>query len=406
MKIRFKITTEKINFWLITIFGIVIMLDPANNYRLKIPMFVLALMGCMLTMNKTVNKLCTVFIAIVVLYTVYGILVCNMGERNIASDYQMAHIQLVFMSLLIIPLSRFSMNEVLKMNYIVGLVLATVINSLFMASAFSPDIALSIYRTNMEDQSIPTIIISRREFLGITVAAFFYKTAPYLFFASLYQFCRAKSVIEYLIAVFLIFPIFITGSRTPILCGMCILFYRFITTRKLSARFKVFITGIVVFIGTVLIYFLAIDNSDNSAAIKGGNILTYINDILTPQGFLTGRGIGSEFMDIRGHLASHSEVSYFDILRMWGLVFGSIYIFFLLYPITAFFKSKNKDIRTYMFAYFLYMVLAGTNPFIFASTGWFIILTAYCVLIKSKIGSTSHFLQNNEYNGLSLHGHI
>lgn len=406
MKIWHKFPIDVVNFWLITIFGIVIMLDPANNYRLKIPFFGLALLGALLTINRKVNTLCYLFIVVGLLYTVYGLLICLIGGESISVDYQVAHIQLVFMSLLIIPMSRLSVDEILKMNYIVGLILATVINCLFLASSISPEFSLFLYQTNMDDQAIPTILISKRTFLGITIVAFFYKTAPFLFFASIYKFNHASRFRDYILAIFLIFPVFITGSRTPMLCGLCVLIYWLITTRPFSPRMKLFIISTFVVLGVTLIYFLMIDKSDGSAAVKGGNMMTYINDIFSPHGFLTGWGIGSEFMDVRGHLASHSEISYFDILRMWGLVFGSIYIIFLFYPVSTIFHTKNKDIKDYMAAYFLYLVLAGTNPFIFASTGWFIILTSYCILMKS-MSKISDFNNNSTIShDLSLPGHI
>lgn len=402
MNIRYKFSIDIVNFWLITIFGIVIMLDPANNFRLKIPFFGLAIIGTLLTINRKVNKICYVFIAVALLYTVYGILICLIGGEPMSADYQIAHIQLVFMSLLIIPMSRLNMDEILKMNYIEGLILATVINCLFLVSSISPEFSLFLYQTNMDDQAIPTILMSRRTFLGVTIVAFFYKTAPFLFFASIYKLCHASRFRDYLIAIFLIYPVFITGSRTPILCGVCILIYWLITTRPISPRMKLFIISTFTVIGVTFIYFLMIDKSDGSAAVKGGNMMTYINDIFSTSKFLTGWGVGSEFIDVRGYLASHSEISYFDILRMWGLVFGSIYIIFLFYPISTFFYTKNKDIRAYMAAYFLYLVMAGTNPFIFASTGWFIIMTAYCIYIKSQ----KKCVNNYGNNDICLHSHI
>lgn len=322
-------------------------------------------------------------------FILYGILLAHIREKGIDESFQNSFFQIVLFSLFILPLSQLSTNEIFSINYNVGKLLAYLILVVFVFYLSSPDNGALLYHYLMNDHKVPTILISHREFLGIRTIAFFYKTAPFLFFASLYKLNYLKSFRDYIILVVLLIPIFITGSRTPTLCGLVIIGYYFISFSRMSPKLKVFFSFIFVVIFIVLVAFLLLEKDEVSNQIKSGNLNNYLEDIFSSGGnIIIGSGIGSLFYNVRGFWAPYSELTYFDILRFWGLIGGTIFIITVFFP-SILITSKEKKIQSFGLAYLLYMILAGTNPFLFSSTGWFCLMMGYTILFKNLKNSKS-----------------
>lgn len=387
-------------YYCIFIFVTIIIIDPTNEILgIKSLAFGICFIYYLFSKYFAIKISSLKFCVFVTSFIFYGILLTHIRAKVIDESFQNSFYQIAIFSLFILPLSQLSTNEILRINYNVGKILSYLILFVFIFYLSSPDNGALLYHYLMNDQKVPTILISHREFLGIRTIAFFYKTAPFLFFAILYKFNYIKSFRDYFILLILIIPIFITGSRTPTLCGLVILGYYFINFSKMSPKLKVFYSFIFLVLFIVLVALLLLEKDEASNQIKSGNLNNYIEDIFSSEGnVIIGSGIGSLFYNVRGFWAPYSELTYLDILRFWGLIGGTIFIIIVFFP-SVLITSKEKTIRSFGLAYFLYMILAGTNPFLFSSTGWFCFMMGYTVLFKN-------FKIQNKVNDINLFSNV
>ena len=85
-----------------------------------------------------------------------------------------------------------------------------------------------------------------------------------------------------------------------------------------------------------------------------------------------GAGVGSEFYAKgRGYKLSYSELSYLDILRMYGIPVGLYFIFLFFVPYVVLWKYYSRSIflKRYCLGYVLFLILSGTNPLLLGSIG-------------------------------------
>lgn len=381
-----NITVHNFTYYAIIIFVSIIIIDPTNEIlKLKSLSFGFVLL-CFLISKLNTLKLSVLFTLFSFFFIAVGILNAYLNNSySVDVDFQKSFIQIALFSFLIFPLSQLSTNEILKANYIVGLILCSVILIIFIFYLSNPQNGALIYHYLMDVQSTPTIKISHREYYGIRIIAFFYKTTPFLFFSILYKINYLKSFSDYLIIILLLIPIFITGSRTPTLCGLIIVSFFFIKYKIKTPDKRLFIGFILSSLFLLLFFILIYEKNETSIVVKTGNFNIYLEDIFSSgYNFFIGSGIGSQFLDFRGYWVPYSELTYLDIFRYWGIIGGSLFILVVFYP-SILIISKDKRLKSFGLAYFLYMVLSGTNPFLFCSTGWFCLMMGYTIVFKNLI---------------------
>ena len=87
-----------------------------------------------------------------------------------------------------------------------------------------------------------------------------------------------------------------------------------------------------------------------------------------------GQGLGSytEWKS-NGRFYFTSELTYFEILRYFGVFFGLIIIYFMFYPVIYGYNNRKYTIQKHIIiAYFLYLIMSFTNPLFFSSLGMLI----------------------------------
>lgn len=358
------------------------MIDPTNQILgLKMLTFTICIIICFFQRKHKYEKINYFFFMFITIYILYGILISYLNGKRLNWQFQSAYIQLICMSIFIFPLSRFSTDTILKWNFKIGIILAIIVIGCFIFYNSSEENGAALYYYVMKIQSVPTILISKRIFLGITFPAFFYKTAPFLLFPAIYQIKRINSLKDILLLFLFLIPIFITGSRTPMLCGLCILIYGILSSHRIGSLTKYLFSFILSLSFFILVFMLLSETHEESIMVKGGNTRNYISDITSSfSNLFLGSGIGSSFFDIRGYWVQYSELTYLDVYRYWGIIAGSVFIIFVFLPAILFLISSNEKMRGFALAYFLYMILAGTNPFLFSSTGWYCLIMGYLFL--------------------------
>ena len=221
------------------------------------------------------------------------------------------------------------------------------------------------------------IFIARRSFIGITVFQVFYKTSPLaiicLAFSS-YIFLEKRNTKYLLQSLLLFFYLFVSGTRMNILCAICILIwsvmYHCIRYKKYVLVSAIF--GLSCFSFIVILALLLSDKGDYSLNVKTLHIVSY-NQLFSSnilRYLFVGDGPGAEFFTLGfNRMDSVTELSYYDLIRNYGLIFSIMILFVYLFPVINT-NRKNKGLGLSMnIGYLLYLSVAGTNPFLFSSTG-------------------------------------
>ena len=122
----------------------------------------------------------------------------------------------------------------------------------------------------------------------------------------------------------------------------------------------------------VLTFFLATE--EDAHDVKYGNFDSYITEITKdPQSFLIGSGVGSTFKAAgnENKVVAFTELSYMDVLRMYGVPFGLYFIFLFCCPIVVGYKWAKHSIfyKRFFLGYGLFLLLLGTNPLLLGSPG-------------------------------------
>jgi hypothetical protein len=169
-----------------------------------------------------------------------------------------------------------------------------------------------------------------------------------------------------------VFAMFIAGTRNNMLVSLLlplILFYKYSKNKlpilliSLSLIFLILINY-----AGLLKSMLSFEEASNSTKI--GLIDDYRNIFSNPINLAIGQGIGSNnYWISRGKFDYITELTYLEIFRSYGLFLGFIILIIIFYPIYILFYKKRSNDSSILTAYFLYMVMAATNPIYFMSMG-------------------------------------
>ena len=94
----------------------------------------------------------------------------------------------------------------------------------------------------------------------------------------------------------------------------------------------------------------------------------YIRELEIPSTLLFGQGLGATFyVSVNSRMQWIAELTYLEILRHYGIFMGLILFIMLLYPFIYY--KRYSDKKYLLVAYFGYLLMCITNPFIFSSSG-------------------------------------
>jgi len=242
-----------------------------------------------------------------------------------------------------------------------------------------------------------TFVISKRAFGGFVFdPVIFYKTSPLLIFGLSYlcQINRFKYLIFNAILIILcLFTLVISGTRANMMASVVILFYffyknYFTKNKAIKILFWLssalcFIVFLIPFLGT---YVFDTYEQSNQAKLNIINDYFYLwsNNIYS---IPFGQGLGGGFNTIERGMSYMVEPTYFEIIRMFGVIGGAVILLFLVLPLFLFSISKSSNLYTkyqyLLIAYILYLLIEiPSNPLLLSSTGMLIMVVVYSTSIK------------------------
>lgn len=252
---------------------------------------------------------------------------------------------------------------------------------LFIYILLSPDSILLIYDIG-EKYSI--FSMPRKEYGSFSYIALYFQISP-LFIVSfcynLYIFINKKNTLTLFLLLMNLLALLICGSRNNIIgaiMSIVILFYSYYN----NLNIKILISTVFIF---VLSYYsldlIEILSKPDSDSTKINFVNDYFNILSDPLIFFTGQGIGSDFYTTSRGYSSNTELTYFEIFRRLGFIFGTLQIIMMFLPLLFVKILKTSNIWMFI-SYFIYLFMSISNPFYFNSSGMLLLSFVLIEIVK------------------------
>lgn len=218
--------------------------------------------------------------------------------------------------------------------------------------------------------------LGERSYGAFTINRVYFHTSPMLIFSLCYylnMFIKEKKRLHLVFVLITSFSFFISGTRNNML--MAILPFAFILYLNSSKKMRrLYVFCAVIIVGYIVINGVLSDFTDkneDSNEAKLSLVPDYFRCYSNPRTFIMGDGIGSFFITkLRGQ-SDNNELTYFELLRRFGIIGFFIYLYLMFKPIKRLVKSENYSWLGLSYA--LYLVMIFSNPFFFSSNGMIIL---------------------------------
>lgn len=218
---------------------------------------------------------------------------------------------------------------------------------------------------------------------AIAYYVLFFKASPLLLYNLVYYLKNRR----YMMSIFVFSALLFSGTRANIGMGIFMIVgnFLFVERRRVWRLFSLFL--MIAMLISVSEYAVNKINVINTAKSDGDSVrietVKSIKDVMksSPDYFITGMGYGSVYYSTgREELVDSSEMSYFELYRQTGLFFGTVILLFTLYPLAV---LRRSDRALFLF-YMGYLTEGFFEPFIYTSTGLFVVSCIYLEVYKQK----------------------
>lgn len=355
------------------------MVDPSSTiFRMKIPSFALFVAALAITYKPNFR-----YLWIIVCLVMVHILSYLLGSiRGVEMDGQIQK-QYFFFFVLLCTLfwsAHIDLSFAVSASCFIVSV-ASIVG--FIVMKVNPVIEEVLYQfMNSHDQPY---FMAHRHFLGVEFTSFLFKTLPVTLIPAAYHYEQFLSDSKdrrrnlFLVLVYLT-AMFCGGQRTMFLGIFAILV--FITYPRIK-HYKVvhFLTVLAILVGFYIAFLAITDPNSESTGIKFGHLESYRGLLKDHWGYLFfGMGPGAMFYSkgVDGMIPL-AEWTYFEIIRMYGLVGLVFFIILLVAPLVSHNDKKCpiKSWRAIALGYVFFLISCMSNPYLIGSTGLICILFIY-----------------------------
>lgn len=298
---------------------------------------------------------------------------------------------LFFLLLIIIHHQNYDLTK--NFNYASLLIVVVTLGS-YAILLLAPAISGILFQYMVVDTG--TAAMGLRNYGNNILLMVHYRTSPLLVFPLSYILHQVmiennrKYLFLRLIVLFsIILTLLLSGTRANIISLLLIiLFYIAYFIYKKSKIIFVFLCSIMLILSLYALPSLIgilFDKQEASNLIKYGHLISYI-DYFSSNIFnlIFGQGLGMSFYSSGDNrLELTSELTYLEIVRIWGLPIAFLFISTLLLPIIK--EIQSKSISSLFIAYIAYLFIAGTNPFLLDSTGMLVLVYVFSKIRGSEI---------------------
>ena len=356
------------------LFLVTLSLDPTGFHsRLKDLLFVvLVVYGVIYCLKRRqylapINR---ITFLVFLLIPIWGMFIAYVTDNLTDNGYAMGQMRSMLYISIFFFVVTMRLNLILKAFWINGLIMAVLTLILFFLSQLGGVFLAAIFDYCVASDNYT--MASNRNFLGYAINGLYFKAGSLIIFSFIYTLYQYKGPFKMLFSIILFLSLMVAGSRTPILVQVMILLV-YLYDKNIIGKFMTKISTLVLLGMLVMVtYLLATQEKETSNEVKYENYESYVEDIGYKGHSVWGAGLGSEFYAKgRGLKLSYSELSYMDILRMYGLPLGMCFIFLFFAPCFWLWKyfSRSQFLKRYCLGYVLFLILSGTNPLLLGSIG-------------------------------------
>jgi hypothetical protein len=381
---------HKTSTFLFGLLVFVLVIDPTNTLfkakELVFALFIGSSVVCKIKISKDLLLVIMVFFFITLLSLCSGFLQGFQFDRAATFSFIKS---LLFLFILLFVREFDFLTPLTKASLVIAIVTISVAIIFMWQLSFAPKLYEFIAN---RDHFI--MISEHRYFLGYQVPNYFYKTSPILvipFAMTLYHAFTSQKKKHYLIAGLFFTALLFSGTRanilsTVLICGL--LFLNQIYKNKFWKQ-AVLLLLPVVFTAFVFILFKFLLEQEESNLIKIERAASMIDVFKEhPLVLLFGQGPGSLYHTSSGidGVLYKSELSYLEIIRMFGLIGGGLIILIFVLPLVVAHKNR-KQLNGYFpffISYLGYLFIGGTNPLLLGSTGFLALATAYSYVLRKE----------------------
>lgn len=348
------------------------------NKLLFVPLFLMSLFVLVMKPMKTMAPF------IVFTIFVYGFVVGMTGEFDSALARQMLLGALSLFLIYVIVHYRIDMGAILKIS---GVTLALIMCSLsfmlmVMPGFFVGDALLDYYNTNELG------FYGVRNFGSLQLFMLHHRSSPFLLvpLSLLFlDFLRHHRLITLLGIGVIIAAIICSASRALMAMTAVSLFVLYLHHKAWPQRVIILSMVIPLFVVGIL-YLLdqtsVLSSSEQSNNIKLGHITSFFDTVDWVMLFF-GRGLGSYFYtEGYGALVSQTEITWMDSIRFVGLPLSLVLLGSILLPARRI--IVEKDTAPKVIIIILYLIMSLSNPVLFNSFGFLVILWYWSVVLNSQ----------------------
>ena len=315
-----------------------------------------------------------------------------------------------FFALFVVTVSE-KMDLVPLFNYssltIVLMSLGTYLVLIFNTGLFG-----DLYKYFVIDKQV--MVYALRNYGQTTLLMIFYKTSPLLVFPLsyyLYKLLIARQrkylFLNSLLLVLIALTLYFSGTRANLLSLILIvIFYMGYTIYRKSKIWFLFFTAFGILIAFFLLPMFVttfLSKQEASNVVKLEHLFSYINyfnhHLLS---LLFGQGIGGTFYASGLHrFIDESELTYLELIRIWGG--GIAFIFMVIILLPLFVQIKTKGLSHVFIAYLAYLFIVGTNPLLLSSTGMLMLVYVFTISfgnygVLKRDGDEPEFDKNRKIN--------
>lgn len=371
----------------------VLLVDPADAIMgLKLPLF--ALVVCVWLVEKAIfrsvaiRQNTVIFLFAFIIIPVLGLLIALMQGNLDNTEFAVGYLKSISILSLLLVLDDMEI-DIFKVLIHTSIILPILTIFVYITFVVDPDYFNQVFFTYFTEET-GTASFSLRNYYGFDLAMFFFKSSPLLVFPvgyCAYKMMNSRHWLKYLLlTIIFLFTLFLSGTRANMLAGLLIfliLVFANLVRRKNKAPLF-FASAVLLYLAGVFIYNASFADKDISQQIKSEHVTSYIDlFVRSPQYLLWGQGLGSEFYSKGfGFYTPLSELTYVDIIRMFGIPLGGVFIFLTVYPV-LFLMNMIRHRRKALYplvSYGAYLFIAGTNPLLISSTGILAILAIFSVM--------------------------
>lgn len=227
--------------------------------------------------------------------------------------------------------------------------------------------------------------IGERTFGPFVINRIYFHTAPMLVFALCYFlniYFKEKKIVFLLVSIIISASLFISGARNDMIMGILPYFALAYIYGSKVARMRIVVIAFifVVYLMSQEFIMALFDKTEESNDTKIGFINNYKDSFSSLRTLILGDGLDSYFTVKGRGRVNITELTYFELLRRFGIFGTLIYLYLMFKPVFGLLRENRYQWLGLSYAMYLFMVFF--NPFFFSSNGM-VILSIVIVILYS-----------------------